>query len=396
MAFGDTQIGGTAFSGRALYDSGVFTGMAEDVSDIVTMLSPFETPVLMELGDAERPAYNTYHEWLEDSLNPNTFYNDATSVAATTASNTIALSTTYSSGEGRHLMVGSILRNPVSDEYLQVTGIVGDTLTVSRGFAGSTVAAIAGNVGLQLISEAAQEGSDVLDDISRSRTRSFNVCQIFKKDIIVSGTVQSVRHIGIDSETDHQIQQRTRENLRDLEKAIILSRINTPAGTNYVGSTTLTRTMKGLRQWVPTANTTTVSAINNAALTSVMQLAWDQGGSDIDLLICGKTVKKNVDMLNESSTYSRVVTDQMDSFHRRIITEYEGTFGRLRVLMSRWMPDSEGIVVARNRVKVVPLSSRSFAYEPVAKTGDATKGMIIGEYTLEVRNPEGMCRFTLS
>lgn len=394
MTIANSVIGGGSFTGRALYDDGVFTGLAEDVSDIVTMISPFETPLLTELGDSERPAFNTYHEWLEDQLNPQTLYIFQATTPFTAGDTAFPLAT-VSSGEGSHLMIGLVLRNPVSDEYMQVTGATPNGITVERAFAGSTATTLAADtaIALELVSEAAVEGSDVLDDLSRSRTRKFNVCQIFKKDVIVSGTIQSVRHIGIESEMDHQIMQRTRENLVALEKAIVLSRQNTPAGSNYVGSATVTRTMKGLRQFI-TNVTTITSPLTNSELVNVMQSAWDVGGTDLDLLICGRDVKKAVDQLNEVSTAtSRIVSDQMESFHRRIVTEYEGTFGRLRIVMSRWMPNNEGIILSRNRVKVVPLTGRSFQYEAVAKTGDANKGMIVGEYTLEVRNPEGMCRF---
>jgi len=39
---------------------------------------------------------------------------------------------------------------------------------------------------------------------------------------------------------------------------------------------------------------------------------------------------------------------------------------------------------------IVPLQGRSFAYRDIAPTGDAVKGMIVGEYTLELKNEEGM------
>ena len=42
--------------------------IAEDVSDIIGIVSPHETPLLDLLGDAKRPAISTTHEWLEDAL----------------------------------------------------------------------------------------------------------------------------------------------------------------------------------------------------------------------------------------------------------------------------------------------------------------------------------------
>jgi hypothetical protein len=43
-------------------------------------------------------------------------------------------------------------------------------------------------------------------------------------------------------------------------------------------------------------------------------------------------------------------------------------------------------------VKLLPLQGRSFAYQEVAKTGDATKGQIVGEYVLEVKNESGCAK----
>src|SRR5690349_10211266 len=69
-----------AFTGKATYAAGAsLPEAAEDVSDLVGISSPYETPLLDALGDAARPARSTVHEWLEDALLPNTdTINDST------------------------------------------------------------------------------------------------------------------------------------------------------------------------------------------------------------------------------------------------------------------------------------------------------------------------------
>ncbi len=58
-----------SFSGKATYTAGAtLPEIAEDVSDIITLVSPFETPLLDHLGDPQRSATSTVHEWLEDAL----------------------------------------------------------------------------------------------------------------------------------------------------------------------------------------------------------------------------------------------------------------------------------------------------------------------------------------
>jgi hypothetical protein len=60
-----------SFTGKATYSAGAtLPEAAEDVSDIIGIVSPYETPLLDHLGDAPRAAASTYHEWLEDEIIP--------------------------------------------------------------------------------------------------------------------------------------------------------------------------------------------------------------------------------------------------------------------------------------------------------------------------------------
>lgn len=47
-----------AFSGLAVYSPSVFNTLAEDVSSVVSMISPSETPLLDALGDSDTAAQN--------------------------------------------------------------------------------------------------------------------------------------------------------------------------------------------------------------------------------------------------------------------------------------------------------------------------------------------------
>ena len=56
-----------AFTGKATYSAGAtLPEIVEDVSDLVGIVSPYETPLLDALGDPQRAAMSTHHEWLED------------------------------------------------------------------------------------------------------------------------------------------------------------------------------------------------------------------------------------------------------------------------------------------------------------------------------------------
>ena len=60
-----------SFTGKATYAGGAtMPELAEDVADLIGIVSPYETPLLDALGDPMREAASTHHEWLEDELLP--------------------------------------------------------------------------------------------------------------------------------------------------------------------------------------------------------------------------------------------------------------------------------------------------------------------------------------
>lgn len=61
-----------AFTGKSTYSAGTtLPELAEDVADLVHLVSPFEAPLLEMLGDPLHEATSPHHEWLEDELLPN-------------------------------------------------------------------------------------------------------------------------------------------------------------------------------------------------------------------------------------------------------------------------------------------------------------------------------------
>jgi hypothetical protein len=281
-----------------------------------------------------------------------------------------------------------IFENKSTGEQMQISAVGVNTVTIIRGFGSTTAATITAGNQLDLISDAALEGADVSGDISVPRSRVTNYCQIFKKDIIVAGTMQAVRALGgIGDEYEHQKMQRMREALRDLEKATIRGVLS---GTTIGGSAVAnTRTMKGIWAHIAT-NATSTNTLTTTILDNAIEAAWGNGGEP-DLIVVDQKWKRIIDGWNEAK--AQVVQGSVgdEKFQRRI-TVYEGTFGEQQVLMDRWMPSYSLMVVRKGSVHVVPLQGRSFRHERVSKTGDAEKGMIIGEYTVEVKNEEGMAK----
>ena len=375
------------FNGRATYDTGVFDGVAEDVSDEIGMISPFETPLLDRLTQAPRAATSVLHEWLQETLNPNTIVNTgATAIAAATNPATLNLSDSAGNPVVRFFMLGHIFENETTGEQLQL--VSKDEVTsvgvFSRAFGGTVADTITAADNLFAISDAALEGADVDDDISRPRTRLNNYLQIFKKDVVISGTVEASRQLGgIGNEMGHQRAARLREIIRDLEKATIRGRTS----GNTIGAVGARRSMDGLLARL-TTNVTSTATLSPEILNDVVKTAWDNGGTDLDLIVADSNFKRLIDQFQATRVE---VMNRDERFHNKV-SFFESTYGQQEVILDRWMPANSLMVISTQRCHVVPLAGRSFQFVPVSRTGDAEKGMIIGEYTVEVFNEEGMAQ----
>jgi hypothetical protein len=189
-----------SFTGKATYLAGSeLPEIAEDVSDLVSIAAPHETPLLEALGDGRRAARSTVHEWLEDSLLPN---QDAVSDASITNPTT---ETAFGVVNIERFRVGDQVSVEGKAEVMLVTATDagGGTLTVTRGYGGSTAATLADGDVLRIIGNAALEGADADAARFTARRRQTNYTQIFASTVEVSGSELAVRQIGVADEMDY-------------------------------------------------------------------------------------------------------------------------------------------------------------------------------------------------
>ena len=371
------------FTGKATYSAGsTLPEVAEDVSDLVAINTPHETPLLDALGDPARAARSTLHEWLEDALVPNTdAINDATY--------TNALSDTqFVVDNAGRFRVGDQIRMEGSAEVMLVTAVTTgtNTLTVVRAYGGTLPQALQDNAPLTIIGNAALEGDDATAARFTARSRKTNYTQIFTSTIEVSGSELAVRQIGVRDELDYQKVQRTRELLRDLENSVINGRAPV---ANPEGSATVRRTMRGLKSFITTnvfqpsvgdfpADVTLTEEQLNVALRAI----WQRSSGHVDVILVGGQEKRAI---NQFLTPNRRYTPQSDTY-RDHVAVYESDYGVCRIVMSRWVPAGHVFLLDSSRIEVMPLAGRSFHYKPLATTGDRDSGQVLGEYTLELRN----------
>lgn len=374
------------FTGKATYTAGAsLPEIAEDVSDVICIVSPFETPLLDHLGDPRMVARSTVHEWLEDSLLPNT---DVINQSTFSPSPTTATSITVANGS--RFRVGDQIRAANFTEVMLVTAVAGNVLTVTRGYGGTTAAPLANAQPITILGNAALEGDDRPATRFTNRQRMSNYCQIFTASVEVSGSQQAVQTIGIANELDYQKQERLRELLRDLENCVING---VAPATNPQGSSTVRRTMRGILASIqtnvftpgdgdlPPGGGSEENELTENVLNAALRAIWQQSSAGIDTIVVNGMQKRRINQFVSDRGYA-----PRDTKFRELVSVYESDFGVCRVVLSRWVPPDAVLLLDSSRISVLPLAGRSFHYKPLASSGDSEAGQLIGEYTLQFMN----------
>ncbi|MEM9251011.1 MAG: DUF5309 family protein [Planctomycetota bacterium] len=363
------------FTGKATYSAGTtLPEVAEDVSDVIGIVSPYETPLLDHLGDPQRAATSTVHEWLEDTLLPNT---DAINDASLT-NDTSATSITVDNGD--RFRIGDQVQAVGAREVMFVTAVAGSDLTVVRGYGSTSPEGVSDDDTLRVLGNAALEGDDAPTARFTNRVRKQNVTQIFTAGVEVSGSQLAAQQIGVADEMDYQKQERLRELLRDLENCVING---VAPAADAQGSATVRRTMSGIVPMLSTNITDASGAqLDEATLNQAMREVWENASGGLDTIVVSGYQKRQINSFIASARGY----DARNTRYRDLLSVYESDFGVCRVVLSRWVPADCVLFLDSSRIDVMPLQGRSFQFKPLSADGDRESGQVIGEYTLELRN----------
>jgi uncharacterized protein DUF5309 len=254
------------------------------------------------------------------------------------------------------------------------------------------------------------QGDDSTNHTITPTVRLFNQCQILKKTVGVSGTQRAVKHYGRDDEFEYQLAKDMRSIKRDLEFAAVTNQAST-AGSNAAGSAAL---MASAESWIKsnltscqegTAGTTpgqvggspvtaptdstSAGSVSETILRSLVKDAWSSGGEPTILMVPGAGKEK-------VSGFSGIATRFLDTDKGKQAQLVSGVdiwvtnFGKLTVVPNRFMRSSVALILDMDYWAIASL--RSFKVEKLAKTGDADRSHIVGEYTLECRNEKASAK----
>ncbi|AWE07891.1 hypothetical protein DCE79_11060 [Lysinibacillus sp. 2017] len=339
-------------------------GKKESVVDEILLLNPNQTPLINLLGFS-KPTTNTIHAWYEDEMFPTKAKTTAVADAATTD---------LKVDDVEPFTVDSVAQ--IDEELVLVTAINAGTktLTVVRGYTGTTAAAITKGVDIEFLFTKGAEGMEARKARVKPRTRQDNNTQIFMESVSVTGTAQAVDQYGIQDLYDHERVKKQLELALQLEKALI-------NGIKYDDGSV--RQMAGMRQFIKTNVTDAAGAkVGLDMLRDMAQSVFKNGGlSSGGQYVFIVSANQKVAISDLQGDKLRLV--QSETARGQVVDKVVTDFGTFSIVMDDNVKDNEIFFIDPARIAIRPLKGREFGHVETAITGDTKGGFVVGEYTLE-------------
>jgi len=362
------------------------TGIPINMDEAIYMISPDDSPLITGMNSdglqvlPVAPTDAIRYDWLdEERLTPET------TLASTATAGSAFI--TVASGQRVRFSTGDLVKveSITTDEIMQVTGYgtTTDTLTVSRGFAGTTAGSYASADKVTGLGTLLAEGSDPENARSADRTNPYNYTQIFgPTKVEMSRTEMSRRKYGVANEFTHQLMQRMTEDTIRRERAFLY-------GQRYNSTTTKYRTFGGLDYWITDNVDTTTSTLTETAIQSIMQTSYNNGGVPNILTANPARLTGLLDITNTS----RVRTELTDPRRGRVpVTEVITEFGNVTLVRNRWCFLHNAFLW--NREQATRRVFDPVRYERLAKTGDSEKAQIVCEEGFEFKGGIHAAKFS--
>jgi hypothetical protein len=161
---------------------------------------------------------------------------------------------------------------------------------------------------------------------------------------------------------------------------------NTVAATSSAGTTPAYASAVVAGQ---TDGTTAASSITYTDIENAAELAWLDGGEP-DTILCSNGQKKVIDAFTSRATRTADIgaTDKLTV--QGTVNILVTSFGTFKVVMSRYIKRNATVLLQMDKWAMGQL--RAPKVKDMAKDGDATKKLIVGEYTLIARNPNSSAK----
>lgn len=330
-----------------------------------------------------RQAYDGYKMgWLD-------FRIDATSSALTAALTDIA--TTVPVVDGSKFRAGMTLSAPTGNEVMLVTAVSGNNLTVTRGFGGTTAAALLSGAVLTIDSVGREENSLAENDGIFQPDPVENFFQTMDTAVEFSRRALATIQFGGTNDLAFQISERIRQLTIQMDRALVRGR----RATATIGGKTVTYT-GGLRFYLDQAgaiNTDGAGALTLDKINVINAEIVSRGGTANTIAVGIKQARVLSALVSANYSSSRLGEWTADEGSLLTLPSDLPLVGNVnRIVVDTNLADSELVIFDSSMVSVVPMAANNAEASGAWRTVDATQNgqdgqrtRVIGDFAMEVR-----------
>ncbi len=242
------------------------------------------------------------------------------------------------------------------------------------------------------------EGDDITSfDALTPTVRLGNYTEIARKDFLISGSAEAAIKAGRKSEIAYQLAKKGKELKRDMETSLLANK-GAAAGSSSTARSTgsllaflktnIDKAGDGVAPVytnIPTDHWTdgTQRTFTETILKNVIQQCWTQGANPKTVMV-GALGKQAVSGFSGVVELTRPQQDKSPTTIIGAANAYVSDFGTLTVVPNRFQRTSTAFALDWDFISVDYF--RPFRQEPLAKTGDAMKWLLLAEYGLRIKN----------
>lgn len=361
-----------AFTGRATYDNATIENLIA-LDAAVAEIASQETPVLDAIGMADEPVMSVKTEWFD--VQPSPEYDTLNNSGAMAIGAGTCVVT-----NGAYFETGMVIM--IEDEYLEVTNVSSNTLTVTRAARGTSAAEHADGSRVTILSRPALEGKPWDGESFRNDTVLNNYVQNFTRDVRLSGDELVIAKRNSRFAMQGRIAEKMADVLRDIEAAVLFGR---PHNSTPGGSSTVARTMGGIAYFCSTNQNASNADLSETTHLDAAFRSIYAGHGRPSLMIGAPIQCQKVAKLLDAHRTTRSMEDLR--LERRIAIYNEALGGECMVVPTRKLPNDRLWILDASKIRIRNLEGRGIQYVEKTSTGDYEGGQIIASYTVEIGYP---------
>lgn len=311
-------------------------------------------------------------------------------------------------GDSTGIVPGHVLNNPATNENIRVTAVVGNTLTVQRGYGRVVGAAIANNQVLVVVGSSYEEGSVRPTARSIQPVYASNFTQIFRNAWALTNTAKaSLSEMGYSNIAESKRDCMMFHGM-DIESTLFFGQAKMDtSGAQPIHSTQ--GIVDAVRQYAPgnVTNFTTPVGYDElvTALLPAYQYSTDISEGSNRVIFCDQTANSVLQKIGKE--YGEVTLSQRESSYGMVFSEFKFHKGTLKIMEhplfnGLGLYNGFAVVVDIPAVKLAYLGGRDALEETYGLGGtnsvgagvDASGGSLTSELAVELINPAGCAVLT--